>query len=121
VKDFGFVATVFLPQRRSPGIVGRKLNGNGIVLRAKYFLPGVGICTKIICNLEGREIVEKHLGQRLTWAIQHPDNVEMSAPPSNPANKSLQGWPYCGGYISPTIYKRADEPFKFVRAPNKKL
>jgi hypothetical protein len=79
MKDFGFVTTVFLPQRRSPGIVGRKLRGNGIVLRAKYFLSGVGIATKIICNLEGCKIVEKHLGQRLTWKIQHPDNIEMSA------------------------------------------
>jgi hypothetical protein len=71
--NFGFVTTIFLPQRRSPGVVGRKLNGNGIVLRAKYFLPGVGIATKIICNWEGRKIVEKHVGQQLTWAIQHPD------------------------------------------------
>ena len=87
-KDF-YISLVFLPQRRSPGIVGRKLNGNGIVLRARYFLPGVGIATKIICNAEGREIVEKHFGQRLTWAIQHPDDGEMSPPASNPPNNGF--------------------------------
>lgn len=80
MRDYGYSTTVFLPQRRSPGVIGCVLNGNGIVLRARRFLPGVGIATKIICNPSGAAAVEKHLGQSLTWAIQHPDNVDVSVP-----------------------------------------
>ena len=49
------------------------------------------------------------------------DTLYLYDAPSDAEFVIVEGWPYCGRYISPTIYKRADEPFKFVRAPNKSL
>lgn len=70
MEDFSFVIMVFLPQRRSPGILARELNKNGHVFRSKYFLPGVGQCTRIHCNHAGKKIVEKRMGCQLDWRIQ---------------------------------------------------
>lgn len=67
MNKFEFSTTVFLPQRRSPTIVRRKLGNDGVVTISNCFMRGVGIATYIRCNLRGREIVEKHLGQSLEW------------------------------------------------------
>jgi hypothetical protein len=67
MSSYHLSTTLFLRQRRSPGIVRRKLKENGLVLNAGSFLPGVGIATAIICNQKGQYIVEKHLGQKLNW------------------------------------------------------
>ncbi len=75
MKDFGFVIIIVLPQRRSPGILGKRLGENGIVLRSKYFLPSVGQFTKVYCNHEGKKIVEKYMGRQMVWQIQSPNIV----------------------------------------------
>jgi hypothetical protein len=80
MDDFGFVACLVLPQRRSPGVLGRVLSGNGWVIRGR-FLPGVGQPVNVYCNYDGKRIVERYFGSTITWQIVPPEKQVRGGPP----------------------------------------
>lgn len=79
MDNFGFVACLILPQRRSSGILGRKLNHNGYVIRGQ-FMPGVGQPVNVYCNYDGKRIVERHFGAAITWQIIPPEKQVRGGP-----------------------------------------
>lgn len=79
MDNFGFVAGLVLPRRDSPARLGKRLNGNGLVIRGS-FLPGVGQFVNVYCNFDGKQAVEQYIGTPVTWQIVPPENQDRHGP-----------------------------------------